>query len=89
MAWGYLRTLMVWLRDWSRVAMESSAAVGASRRPLGWLPWTALVLCVIGLADSGYQVYTHFTGTGLVGCSARADACVTSARSVSFSRQRS
>jgi uncharacterized membrane protein len=56
--------------------MESSAAVSPSRRPLGWLPWTALVLCILGFADSGYQVYTHFTGTGLMGCSARTDACV-------------
>jgi uncharacterized membrane protein len=56
--------------------MASSAAVSSSRRPLGWLPWTALVLCILGLADSGYQVYTHFTGTGLMGCSARTDACV-------------
>ena len=46
------------------------------RQPLGWLPWTALGLCVLGLADSGYQVYTHFSGTGLLGCSARTDACV-------------
>jgi uncharacterized membrane protein len=46
------------------------------REPVGWLPWTALGLCVLGLADSGYQVYTHFTGTGLLGCSTKADACV-------------
>jgi uncharacterized membrane protein len=56
--------------------MESSAAVSSPRRPVGWLPWTALVLCILGLADSGYQVYTHFTGTGLLGCSARTDSCV-------------
>jgi uncharacterized membrane protein len=37
---------------------------------------TTFVLSIIGLADSGYQVYTHFTGTGLLGCSTRADACV-------------
>jgi uncharacterized membrane protein len=73
----YLRSLMmVRLRDWWRVAMESSAVPSPSRQPLGWLPWTALVLCILGLADSGYQVYTHFTGTGLMGCSARTDACV-------------
>ena len=62
--------------------MESSAAVSSSRRPLGWLPWTALVLCILGLADSGYQVYTHFTGTGLAGCSASTDACVLDQNSV-------
>jgi uncharacterized membrane protein len=64
------------------MSMESSAAAGLSRRPLGRLPWTALVLCVLGLTDSGYQVYTHFTGTGLAGCSARTDACVLDQNSV-------
>lgn len=43
---------------------------------LGWLPLAALALAVLGFADSGYQVYTHFTGTGLLGCSTAADACV-------------
>jgi uncharacterized membrane protein len=56
--------------------MESSAGVSPSRWPLGWLPWTTFVLCVLGLVDAGYQVYTHFTGTGLLGCSAKTDACV-------------
>ena len=56
--------------------MEAPAAVSSSRRPLGWLPRTAFVLCLLGLADSGYQVYTHFTGSGLLGCSASTDACV-------------
>jgi len=45
-------------------------------RSMGWLPLTALGLSILGLADSGYQVYTHFSGTGLLGCSAQADACV-------------
>jgi uncharacterized membrane protein len=43
---------------------------------MGWLPFITFTLSVIGLADAGYQVYTHFTGTGLLGCSAKADACV-------------
>ena len=34
------------------------------------------MLCILGLADSGYQVYTHFTGSGLLGCSASTDSCV-------------
>ncbi len=34
------------------------------------------MLSVIGLADAGYQVYAHFAGTGLLGCSAKADPCV-------------
>jgi uncharacterized membrane protein len=45
-------------------------------RSMGWLPFSTLVLSVMGLADAGYQVYTHFTGAGLLGCSAKADACV-------------
>jgi uncharacterized membrane protein len=43
---------------------------------MGWLPFITFVLSVMGFADAGYQVYTHFTGTGLLGCSAKADACV-------------
>jgi uncharacterized membrane protein len=31
---------------------------------------------VLGLLDAGYQTYTHFSNTGLVGCSAKGDACV-------------
>jgi uncharacterized membrane protein len=45
-------------------------------RSIGWLETATLVLCVLGLADSGYQVYTHYTGTGLLGCSASGDPCV-------------
>jgi uncharacterized membrane protein len=43
---------------------------------MGWLGFTTLVLSVLGLADSAYQVYTHYSGSGLLGCSTRADACV-------------
>jgi uncharacterized membrane protein len=45
-------------------------------RAMGWLPFTTLVLAVLGLADSAYQVYTHYSGTGLLGCSATGDSCV-------------
>ncbi len=48
----------------------------AQSRSAGWLPLTSLLLALLGFADSGYQVYTHFSGTGLLGCSAAADACV-------------
>jgi uncharacterized membrane protein len=41
-------------------ASTGPAAVSPARRSVGWLPWTALALCVLGLADSGYQVYTHY-----------------------------
>lgn len=47
-----------------------------NRQPLGWLPVTTFMLSVIGLADSSYQVYTHFSGTGLLGCSSNGDPCV-------------
>jgi uncharacterized membrane protein len=43
---------------------------------MGGLPFTAFVLSVLGLVDAAYQVYTHFSGTGLLGCSAKADSCV-------------
>lgn len=45
-------------------------------RTMGWLPFSTLVLSVLGLLDAGYQTYTHFSNTGLVGCSAKGDACV-------------
>jgi uncharacterized membrane protein len=51
-------------------------------QPLGWLPRTVLVLCVLGFADSGYQVYTHFSGTGLLGCSTSTDPCVLDQNSI-------
>jgi uncharacterized membrane protein len=54
----------------------SEARLRGKPYPLGWLPITTFVLSIIGLADSGYQVYTHDSGTGLLGCSTRADACV-------------
>jgi uncharacterized membrane protein len=44
-------------------------------RAMGWPQFTALVLAVLGLADSAYQAYTKLSGTGLAGCSARTDAC--------------
>jgi len=42
----------------------------------GWLPVTTFVLSIARLADSAYQVYTHFARVGLIGCSAKADLCV-------------
>jgi Vitamin K epoxide reductase family len=53
-----------------------TAGLDCDRRPLVWLPWTTFVLSVIGLADSGSQVYTHFTSTGLLGCSGNGDPCL-------------
>ena len=48
----------------------------ARRGAASWMQVSAFVLCILGLADSAYQTYTHFTGTGLVGCSAAGDPCV-------------
>ena len=45
-------------------------------RSMGWLPFSCLALSVLGLLDAGYQTYTHFSNTGLVGCSAKGDSCV-------------
>jgi uncharacterized membrane protein len=43
---------------------------------MGWQEFTTLALCVLGLADAAYQTYTHYSGTGLLGCSANGDPCV-------------
>jgi uncharacterized membrane protein len=43
---------------------------------LGWLELSTLALSVLGLVDSAYQTYTHYSGTGLLGCAAKRDACV-------------
>jgi len=43
---------------------------------MGWVPVTTLALSVLGLVDSAYQTYTHYAGSGLLGCSASGDACV-------------
>jgi len=45
-------------------------------RTMGWLRFTVWMLSIIGLADASYQVYTHFSGSGLLGCSASTDSCV-------------
>jgi uncharacterized membrane protein len=67
----------------ANASLVSPQSGGQARaRGLGWLPWTALALSVLGLLDSGYQVYTHFTGTGLAGCGAKTDACVLDQSSV-------
>ena len=43
---------------------------------VGWPELTTLVLSVLGLVDSAYQTYTHYSGTGLLGCAAHGDPCV-------------
>jgi uncharacterized membrane protein len=49
---------------------------GTLLRSMGGLRFATLVLSVLGLLDSSYQCYADLSGTGLAGCSAKADACV-------------
>ena len=59
----------------------AAAQAGSRRRfrglpqSMGWLPFTTLVLCILGLVDSAYQAYADYTSTGLLACSGKADAC--------------
>lgn len=38
------------------------------RKPLGWIPWTTLVLSVAGLAVAAYLTYEHFTASTTLAC---------------------
>ena len=58
------------------MATETLSGPRQRLRSIGWLETATLVLSVLGLADSAYQVYTHYTGAGLLGCSASGDPCV-------------
>jgi uncharacterized membrane protein len=49
---------------------------GRAASRLGWLQFSTLALALLGLVDSAYQTYTHYAHAGLLGCSAKADACV-------------
>jgi len=42
---------------------------------MGWLGFGTLALSVLGLVDAAYQTYTHYSGSGLMGCSGSGDAC--------------
>jgi len=42
---------------------------------MGWLAFGTLLLCVLGLVDAAYQTYTHYSGSGLMGCSGSGDPC--------------
>jgi uncharacterized membrane protein len=37
-------------------------------RPLGWIPWTTLVLSIAGLAVATYLTYEHFTVSTTLAC---------------------
>ena len=58
------------------IAIHGEAAFRDDWLSQGWLPFSTLALSVLGLLDAGYQTYTHFSNTGLVGCSAKGDSCV-------------
>ncbi|MEU4602225.1 vitamin K epoxide reductase family protein [Kribbella sp. NPDC023972] len=42
--------------------------VPAAPRPLGWIPWTTLVLSIAGLAVATYLTYEHFTTSTTLAC---------------------
>ncbi len=53
------------------IAVDDDAPAGPAR----WVPWWALTLCLLGLADAGYLTYTHFhpgalvcSTSGLINC---------------------
>jgi uncharacterized membrane protein len=55
---------------------SSPRPITALPRAMGWPQFLTLALCILGLADSAYQTITHYTSSGLLGCSAKTDACV-------------
>jgi uncharacterized membrane protein len=56
--------------------MSASELARPTPWSMGWLEFSTFVLSLLGLADSSYQSYTHYSGTGPLGCSASGDACV-------------
>jgi uncharacterized membrane protein len=60
----------------ARPAVGGLRRITALPRAMGWPQLFTFVLCVLGLVDSAYQVITHYTSSGLLGCSAKTDACV-------------
>jgi uncharacterized membrane protein len=57
--------------DASRSAGRASVASQPKTTPLApiWLQWTTFVLAIVGLADSIYLTYEHFTGNSTLACS--------------------
>lgn len=60
-------------RPWDPVPADLLA--DAPPGPPTWVPWAALVLCVLGLADASYLTYTHLnpgalfcSTSGLINC---------------------
>ena len=58
-------------RQKRQAAGTSPAEPVASAIPAGpppWLQWVTFGLAILGLADSAYETYAHYTGSQLAGC---------------------
>lgn len=51
------------------MARPEVTTVGPTRTFPRWVPTTSLVLCVLGLLDSAYLTYEHFTSSATLACS--------------------
>ena len=51
------------------MARPEVTTVGPARTFPRWAPTTSLVLCVLGLLDSAYLTYEHFTSSATLACS--------------------
>lgn len=45
-----------------------STELTTERKPLGWLPWTTLVLSLVGIGVAAYLTYEHFTAGSTLAC---------------------
>jgi len=45
-----------------------SEHITTEHSPLGWIPWTTLLLSIAGLAVSTYLTYEHFTAGSTLAC---------------------
>lgn len=45
-----------------------STELTTERKPLGWLPWTTLLLSVVGIGVAAYLTYEHFTAGSTLAC---------------------
>jgi uncharacterized membrane protein len=43
--------------------------VAAAPRTPGWVIWTSLAFCVLGLLDAAYLTFEHFTASSTLACS--------------------
>lgn len=45
-----------------------STELTTERKPLGWLPWTTLLLSIVGIGVAAYLTYEHFTAGSTLAC---------------------